>query len=242
MSDPHTRFPPALCTKFANLNVPFVSRDFLDFSRCGQTPSLRAQQLVTSLAVSQQARSTPGRPRRYTRVEEVASWCVVEQQQRLTIPTRTSRQRCQQLQVTVRLSLLRTAVTGSIIVLHVEAHWTIWLRHNFQRNITADRLLGDLVLPAATAGPRVRGVARPPLPPPLSQSSGVCMLHWRRVVLVRSPVIFLWWGHMGFGLNALFLLETETGCVVTLFAAATAAARVSGPFTGAAWYALEWVL
>ena len=44
------------------------------------------------------------------------------------------------------------------------------------------------------------------------------------------------------GLNALFLLETETGCVVTLFAAATAAARVSGPFAGAAWYALEWVL
>ena len=126
---------------------------------------------MTSLAVSQQTRSTPGHPRWKTRVEEVASWCVVEQQQRLAIPTRTSRQRCQQLQVTVRLSLLRTAVTVSIIALHVEAHWIIWLRHNFQRNIIADSLLGDLVLPASTGaawwrGWPARSLCCPPSPPP----------------------------------------------------------------------------
>ena len=64
------------------------------------------------------------------------------------------------------------------------------------------------------------------------------MLLWRRVVLVRSLGDFPLVGAHGFWPNVLLLLKTETGCVVTLFAAATAAARVSSPLAAAAW--LRW--
>ena len=142
----------------------------------------------------------------------------LQQQQRLTISTRTPQQRC-------HATVLVAEPNRSHGFFHCVA--CRGLLDNLapslppQGDITAGCLLG-LELSCrdwccwVELGQRIRGAPHPVF-------RRYCMLLWRRVVLVRSLGDFPLVGAHGLWPNVLLLLKTETGCLVTLFVPATAA-------------------
>ena len=161
----------------------------------GQTPSLRAQQLLTSLVVSQQTRSHLDIHNGTRRLG------ALEQEQRLAIPC--------------NCPYSGTAVTGSSLCCMSCQGPLDNLTPSLPPGLLVVCLETQTFLQRLVTRPRVRDAPQcSGVYPAAMAQTGASPFPW------RSSQAFSSGGHMGFGPNVLLLLETETGSVVTLFAAA----------------------